>query len=106
MTPRPRASDPSQKTLLSILATEKAAAQPTSLKAPWMRWSGKSAVPALYQTSVELVPNSQTSRLLTISETRPSGEPSALAKSSGSTCVPSSRLVTQIFWLFGSLNTK
>ena len=44
---------------------------------------------------MELVPNSQTSEWSTMEDTKPSGSPSALAKSSGSMLVGSSSAVTQ-----------
>ena len=62
-----------------------------------MRCKGKSDAPELYQTSTLLVPKTQTSRKFDRIDTTPSGEPSALAKSSGSTLVPSSNAVIQIF---------
>ncbi len=76
------------------------------MNAPSMRANGKSARPALYQTSTVLLPNNQTSRWSTMSDTTSSGLPSALAKSSGSMAVPSFSDVTQKRWLLGSLNTK
>ena len=76
---------------------ELVATQPISLKAPCMRVKGKSGVPALYQTSTESVPNTHSSLWSTAIPITPSGEPSALAKSKGSTDVPSSNWLTHIF---------
>jgi LCP family protein required for cell wall assembly len=56
--------------------------------------------------SVELVPNTHTSRWLATRPTTSSGAPSALAKSSGSTLLPSNRVVTQMRCEFGSEKTK
>ena len=63
-------------------------------------------MPASYQTSTESEPNTHSSRCVTAMATMPSGEPSALAKSSGSIDVPSSSEVIHNNWLSGSLNTK